>query len=236
VLLSGSEKVGIATTVSFGKVGWFGNLIVIESYRNRGGGSVLVEHSIEYLTSINVETVGLYAYINRIPFYRRLGFEYDSEFVVLKGKGFSSPAGTNVKEAEKQDVQKIIENDCSCFGACRRKSLEPILLDPDNLCYVYTEDGKMSGYVLAKIYRGMAELGPLVCRQGRSDIAVDLLKNALNRLKDFDVSMCIPKKEKTILNMLIGAGFSENFQVARMFFGPAVTEQCIYLAESLERG
>ena len=39
VLLDGSEKVGIATTVSFGELGWFGNLIVQNDKRKKGGGS-----------------------------------------------------------------------------------------------------------------------------------------------------------------------------------------------------
>ncbi len=34
VVFQGSERLGIATSISYGKVGWFGNLIVKEKYRN----------------------------------------------------------------------------------------------------------------------------------------------------------------------------------------------------------
>jgi GNAT superfamily N-acetyltransferase len=236
VLLYDSERAGIVTTISFGRVGWLGNLIVDESHRKKRAGSLLVKHAVKYLTDKNVETVGLYAYTDKVPFYRTVGFEYDSEFVVLKGKGFSSPAAANLREAKRQDIQEIVDYDHSCFGASRRKLLEPILLDQDNLCYTSIENARISGYAVAKIYGRTAELGPLVCRQGRSDIAINLLKATLNRLKGSEVSMCVPKKESLILNMLMLSGFSESFRVARMFFGPPFVKDCIYIAESLERG
>jgi len=236
VLFSDSERIGIATTISYGKIAWFGNLVVTKSRRKKGAGSLLVKHSLKYLESKNVETVGLYAYMDRTPFYKRLGFEYDAEFIVLDGKGFSSPSKPAARKVEKKDIQKIIDYDSACFGASRRKLLEPILFDPDNLCYFYTENGNVFGYVVAKLYRGMAELGPLVCQQGRSDIAINLLRTILNKLEGLEVSMCIPQKEKAILNMLIQWGFTENFRVARMFFGMPSVRECIFAAESLERG
>jgi len=236
VLFYDSKRVGIVTTVSFGKVGWLGNLIVAESHRKRGVGSLLARHAVKYLTSKNVETIGLYAYIDKVPFYKRLGFEYDSEFIVLTGKGFHSSTIANLREAKKEDIQDIINYDQTCFGSSRRKLLEPILLNQNSSCYVSIENGQILGYAVAKAYEDIAELGPLICRQGRSDIAIDLLKANLNRLEGFEVSMCVPKRESIILNMLIRSGFNENFCVARMFFKPRIVKDCIYIAESLERG
>jgi len=236
VLFHNSERIGIVTTVSFGNMGWLGNLIVAESHRKKGAGTLLARHVIEYLTSKNVETIGLYAYIDKIPFYRRLGFEYESEFTVLRGRGSSSPTTSDFREARERDIRNIVNIDKACFGGSRRKLLEPILLNQNNLCYFAIEERKIVGYVVAKVYEDMAELGPLVCRKGRSDIAIELLKANLNRLKKLEVSMCVPKKESAILNMLIKSGFKENFRVARMFYKPQTVKDCIYIAESLERG
>ena len=236
VLLSDSERIGVATTTSFGKIGWVGNVIVSKNHRRQGAGSFLVKHCVKYLTSKNVETVGLYAYIDKIPFYKRLGFEYNTEFTVVKGKGFSSSIKADLKKVTKENMHKVVDYDYSCFGASRRKMLEPILLNPNNLCYMAIEDGQISGYLTAKVYEEMAEIGPSVCSQGRGNIAIDLLRAVLNKLEGFEVSMCIPKKEHAILNMLMEARFRENFRVARMFFGPPIVKDCIYMAESLERG
>lgn len=235
-LFSNSERISIATTISFGKVGWFGNLIVNKSHRRKGAGSLLVNHSIKYLTSKDVTTIGLYAYMDKIPFYQKLGFKYDSDFTVLSGKGFSSPVMADLREAKENETKTIIEFDKSCFGASRKKVLEPIISDSNNLCYTFFEDGKLAGYASAKVYDGIADLGPLVCKRSRSNIAITLLTAILDKLEGSEISLCIPEKESEILSFLTKSGFKENFRVARMFYGPNKIKDCIYIAESLERG
>jgi GNAT superfamily N-acetyltransferase len=235
VLLSNSERVGIVTAISFGDVGWFGNLIVSEQHRKKGAGSLLASHAIKYLKNNNVETVGLYAYFEKVAFYERLGFTYDSHFIVLSGNGFPSPTDSHIRKGGKADIQEIIDYDCSCLGFSRRKLLEPILLNSDNQCCIY-ENKDMAGYAIAKVYHGMAEAGPLVCHQGCNETAINLLKAVLNSLNGLEVSLCIPEKQRALLNILKRHGFGEKFRVARMFHGPPFNDKCICMAESLERG
>jgi GNAT superfamily N-acetyltransferase len=235
VLFCDSERVGIVTTISFGNIAWFGNLIVTEQHRKKGAGSMLANHAVNYLKHNNVETVGLYAYSEKVPFYEKLGFKYDSYFAFLSGNGVSSPTDSYIREGRKTDIQKIIDYDCSCLGFSRKKLLEPMLLDSDNLCYIY-ENKEIGGYAIAKVYQGMAEAGPIVCHQGCNEIAIKLLRAVLNGLNGLAISMCIPKKHTALLDVLKGQGFSEKFSVARMFYGPPLSDKCICLAESLERG
>jgi ribosomal protein S18 acetylase RimI-like enzyme len=238
VLFHGSERVGIATSVSFGKVGWFGNLIVKEDYRKKGAGTFLVKHAIKYLKSTGVETTGLYAYPHLIGFYRNFGFRPDVDFLVFQGKAVSSVTeGTSqLREAKKQDIPALIDFDCQCFGAHRKKLLEPILLNTGNLCYISVDNHEIVGYCVAKVYDEMAEVGPLICRQNRVDIAVTLLKTILGKLRNLEVFTCVSTEETALLETLFKAGFRENFRVTRMFLGPAVAKNCTYIAESLERG
>ncbi len=236
VLLSDSERVGIATSVSFGKISWFGNLIVDESHRSKGAGSRLVKHIVKYLESRNPETIGLYAYIDKIRFYERLGFKYDSEFLVLEGKGLSQLSMPNLGKVQHKNIQNVIDYDCSCFGGSRKKLLESILFNSINTGYLCIEKGQMIGYCVAKVYGEMAELGPLVCNKGRDDVAIKLLRTILNRLKGLEVSTYVPKKELAIINMLKENGFKQKFRVAQMFLGSPIVRDCIYVAESLERG
>jgi len=236
VLFHGSERLGICTGVSFGRVGWFGNLVVKGGYRREGAGSLLVKHALDYLTNKGVKTIGLYAYPHLVSFYKSLDFKPDIDFLVLQGKTAFPQTEGIVRKAKKQDVPEVIDFDSQCFGANRKKLLEPILLDTGNLCYISTENDGIAGYVAAKVYGTMAEVGPLVCHANRVEAAVVLLKTILSRLNGLVVSMCIPKKEAVLLNMLSKAGFREDFGVARMFLGAAVAKNCIYMAESLERG
>lgn len=237
VLMHNSEKVGITTTVRFGKVGWVGNVIVSQNYRRRGAGTTLVKHAVNYLKLNGAETVGLYSYKETVDFYGKLGFKCDSEFTVLSGNAFSLLADeTNMKKAKREEMQKIIDFDNFYFGASREKLLEKIASAEKNLCYYYVEDGETVGYVMAKVYKHYAEIGPLVCQKRRIDAAEALLKTVLSKLGRFEVSMCIDAGAEALVSMLLNAGFTERFSVLRMFSGPPAFRECIYAAESLERG
>ena len=236
VQFRGNERVGIATTISFGKLGWFGNFIVKEDIRREGAGSLLMKNAIGYLQNKDVETIGLYAYPHLVKFYEHFGFKPDIKFLVLNGKATFPAAPDMLKAATKQNIPELVEVDCKCFGANRKKLLEQIFLNNGNLCYVSTENGEITGYVAAKVFDKVAEVGPLICRSNRVKEAMRLLKAILSRLKNQEVFMYIPEKETELLNMLLQAGLKEDFSLVRMFLGPAIAKNCIYAAESLERG
>ena len=236
VLFDGSERVGVATCISYGRMGWFGNLVVKEAYRRKGAGTLLVKHALSYLSGLGVEAVGLYAYEHLADFYGKLGFKYDSDFLVLKADDVFHAKAGKLRTAAKQDLPALVDLDRKCFGASRKKLLEKILLDAGNLCCVSAENKVVNGFAAAKVYGKMAELGPLVCCGNRVDIAAGLLENVLGRLRGFKVWMCAPAAETMLVETALKAGFKVEFRVARMFLGSAVAENCLYVAESLERG
>ena len=236
VAFQGSERIGIATSVSFGKVGWFGNLIIKENYRDKGAGGLLVKHAVKYLQSKGVKSIGLYAYPNLIKFYGNIGFIPDEDFSVLMVEALDSLAAETLPKVGPQQIQSIAEFDSRCFGGNRRKMLESIILGKGNLsCYV-TEENEYVGYVVAKTYEKMSEVGPLICEAGNVDVAISLLKAVLAKLTDLSVYAVLPKKEKVLTNVLFRVGFREDFYLTRMFLGQPLSKNCIYLAESLERG
>jgi N-acetylglutamate synthase-like GNAT family acetyltransferase len=236
VLFSNHLRLGIATSISFGKAGWFGNLVVKEESRREGAGKLLTTHAINYLKKIGVKTVGLFAYPWLVNFYKSVGFKSDIDFTVLNGKATVSQPRDMLAQATKRDVSEIIAFDKQRFGADRRKLLEPILLGPSNLCYISTEKGLINGYIVAKVYGKTAEVGPLICSANHEEEAVLLLKTILSRLNEVEIFIHIPKKEVELLKMLTTAGLKEGFQVIRMFLGSAFSKNCICTAESLERG
>jgi hypothetical protein len=76
----------------------------------------------------------------------------------------------------------------------------------------------------------------MVCSQNRVEEAMTLAKAVITKLESLNVSMCVASKEAALLTMLSEAGLHKDFRVVRMFLGPAVATNCIYMAESLERG
>lgn len=237
VLLNDAEKIGIATTIGFGRVGWIGNVIIEERHRGKRAGSTIVKHAVNYLRSKGAETIGLYSYKDMVDFYARLGFKRNVEFTVLNGKAFHSPLDMDkVREAGENDVKKIVDFDRVYFGASREKLLTKIASAKGNPCYFYAENEEILGYAMAKVYDNFAELGPLTCKKDKTYVADNLAKAILNKIENYNVSVCLPKKEKDIINMLLNNGFKESFNVLRMFSGPVAFKDCIYIAESLERG
>ncbi|HJW65612.1 MAG TPA: GNAT family N-acetyltransferase [Candidatus Bathyarchaeia archaeon] len=234
VLFQAEEPLGIATCVSYGKTGWFGNLVVKEEHRKEGAGTSLVKHAIEYLQRKGVETVGLYAYSHLVRFYEKVGFKPHDDFVVLNGKPSLSKPKRASREAGKNDIAALIDFDKRCFGWERKRLLKSILFEKGNLCYFSVKKSEVEGFVAAKVYEKMAEMGPLVCRE--EDVAADLVKNMLSRLRNLDVYVYAPENGKAIITTLLDAGLKANFLVTRMFLGPVNVQGCIYLPESLERG
>jgi len=236
VAFHGKRRIGIATCISFGKVGWFGNLLVKEKYRKQGAGSLLVRHAVNYLQTRGVQTIGLYAYPNLTLFYDSLGFRVDEDFSVLCSDAPSSLTSEALRIVGKKQIKKIEEFDRRQFGADRKRLLESIILEKGSLSYFCSEGGEIIGYVAATVYEKMAWVGPLISLEGRVDFTEALLKAVIAQLKGKSVYMVLPKKEKALANMLFNAGFKEDFSVSRMFLGEAVAKNCIYIAESLERG
>jgi GNAT superfamily N-acetyltransferase len=235
VLVKGAEQVGMVTCISYGSAGWFGNLIVKEEERNKGAGTLLVKHAIDYFHGKGIETVGLYAYPQLVDFYASLGFERDEDFTILQ----TTPAQSTEEDLPKiavQNFQAVAEFDKCCFGWDRHKLLEAIVLAKGNLGYFCSEKGRVVGYVAAKVYGNMAEVGPLMCQPDRVDVAERLLSCVLGKLEGLSVYLCVPKKETALISKLVQLGFVEKFSVTRMFLGHVTAKDCIYLAESLERG
>jgi GNAT superfamily N-acetyltransferase len=237
ILTEGEKRIGLATCIAYGKVGWFGNLIVKPQFRGKGAGSFLVQHAIDYLQGRGAETVGLYSYPNLLKFYSDMGFAADQDFVVLHARNVVAPAAEILPKIKSKDLENIIKFDCECFGGNREKLLQSILSDKDNFGYYLSEQGKVAGYIAAKLYDGKAEIGPLVCKPKRTEAALMLIKAALAKLGGSEVYVWgLPKKQAALVQAFLGFGFKEEFSVTRMFLGKAAAKNCIYIAESLERG
>jgi GNAT superfamily N-acetyltransferase len=234
-LYNGAERVGVATCIRYGSVGWFGNLIVQPALRGKGAGTELVKHAVAYLKRAGVETVGLYAYKHLVDFYNKIGFFPNGEFSVLKAKEIFPVNAKKVQAANKRDFSAILNLDKGCFGGSRQKLLKP-QLESGNPCFVNFQDNKVVGYAAARVYGSFAEVGPLVCKRNSQESAQDLLRAVLSKLQGFEGWLVAPKAETTLLQVALDAGFAVEFDVVRMFLGSPCTQDCVYIAESLERG
>ena len=182
------------------------------------------------------ETIGLYAYPDLLDFYGHLGFKRDEDFSVLSIENLGPVKAEAASELGAHHIEAIEQFDSSYFGGNRKRLLESIILEKGNLSYCTFEGEKVVGYVASTVYEKMAWVGPLICQQGKIDVAACLIKAVLEKLGGLSVYTVLPKKETDLRNMFLEVGFKEEFSVSRMFLGEAVSKNCVYMAESLERG
>ncbi len=89
---------------------------------------------------------------------------------------------------------------------------------------------------MATVYEKMAWIGPLICQKQKQDAALSLIRAVLAKLDGKSVYAVVPKKDDLLVDTFSFFGFTEAFSVSRMFNGEPVAKNCIYIAESLERG
>lgn len=236
VLFERDDPIGVATCISFGKVGWFGNLIIKEEHRGKGAAKLLLQHAIAYLRKKGVETIGLYAYQHLKGFYGKFGFKPEEDFTVYNNPNVQIQALTGHSTLKCRDFSALNSFDTQFFGADRKKLLQAIWQEKMNLCYTVSSNGQVEGYVLAKVMQRMAEVGPLICKPDHTAQAHLLLESALHCLQGRFVSLYIQKKQAALCEFLVSVGFKEAFTLSRMFLGTPKVQKCIYAAESLERG
>jgi hypothetical protein len=227
ILYSNAQPIGLATTITFDHVGWIGNVIVNHNFRHQGAGSLLVQHAIRYLETKEVTTV----------YYQRLGFNKESNFIVLHGSPDRLPQTlTTIIPATETHHTPIIDFDYRCLGYSRHKLLSSLLSLSSTRGYLAIKNNIIQGYALIKDYNGLAELGPIVCTRETKKISSDLIYSALRDNSESDTFMCIPQNECALVNSLTSNGFQEDFRVVRMLRGFPLQIDCMQIAESLERG
>ncbi|MDR2699713.1 MAG: GNAT family N-acetyltransferase [Nitrososphaerota archaeon] len=238
-LLDGAVPVGIATCVSFGKVGWFGNFIVNLECRRQGAGRLLLDHAVKYLQGRGVETIGLYAYPCLEDYYGKFGFKTDnlSSLTVMHNSNVQTCICSSIDFGVQPDFSVLTRFDSEFFGADRSRLLRSILLQEKFSLYCASFVGKeMVGYILSKTWGPIAEVGPLVCHPDRLDMALELLKVMLQRLVNRPVTLYLPQNQGLLEAFLLTVGFRKSFSLSRMFLGESKIQSGVCLAESLERG
>ena len=238
MLVNKKDPVGLATCINLGKIGWFGNLVVQETYRKQSAGAQLIKYAVTYLKGKGANTIGLYGYPHLTSFYGKIGFKPDCDFAVLKAPivyEASKPQG-NIRPIEKNQIPAIIHFDCQYFGGFRGKVLDPILNDPKNFSFAALNGDHIIGYVTAKVLNDVVEIGPLICTPNNPVVAAKLLQTIISQLEGKEAYLYLKASEAALLDLAHRAGFMETFRLVRMFLGALTPQNGVYAAESLERG
>jgi len=232
------RRVGIVTTISYGRLGWIGNLVVSKQYRRLGVGSWLVKHAILHLRKKGAKTIGLFSYKRNLPFYQRLGFKRDVSYLRFVGRG-RALTQERPRSVDGKDFKRILIFDRKCFGHYRDRLLTELLERFRESSFVAIENRDVQGYVIGKNYNNTCEIGPWICSREDVSTAGNLLKAVLSTSIGKSVEMTVPSANHKALRLLRNHNLKADGSVVRMYHGDRTSlpdGRCVFAGESLERG
>lgn len=216
IALDGEQRLGIVTTITYGNVGWIGNLLVEKSTRRRGTGTKLVKEALEYMQKKDVNVPKLYCFPKRIPFYRRLGFKTEINVQVMIGKG-KKIAFSEVKQLSDDALHEMLLLDKKMFGADRSRLLCRLHQEFPKNCFAAYYKKKLIGYIMANGSEDEFELGPWVCLpKYQNRYAEQLLRAGINSLDTKIIDLSTPLNNIMIENILVNYSFKKQGIVVRM--------------------
>jgi len=212
------KPVGMVTTTTYEKLAWVGCMIVLEQYRGKGIGSELMKRAIHYLKTKNVETIRLDAVPKATPLYKRLGFkeEYDSLRFIGTGQKMMC---RKVSKMKNEDLENVVHLDTQFFYANRERVLRRVYEDFQDLCFVFSVDEELVGYIMAKRGPDQIKVGPWICDPKHIEIAEELLKAVLNEARGIKIWVGVPIGNKNSVNILKRYGFADQPKSIRMYSG-----------------
>jgi ribosomal protein S18 acetylase RimI-like enzyme len=216
IAVDGEQRLGIITTITYGNIGWLGNLLVKKSTRRRGTGTKLVKEALEYMQKKDVKIPKLYCFPNRVPFYRRLGFKTEINVQVMLGKG-KKIIFSEVKKLSEDALDEILLLDKKIFGADRSRLLCRLYQEFPKNCFAAYYKKKLVGYIMANGSEDEYELGPWVCLpEYQNRYAEQLLRAGINSLDRRIIDLSTPLKNKMIEEILVNYGFKKQGIAVRM--------------------
>jgi ribosomal protein S18 acetylase RimI-like enzyme len=216
------SRAGHVFTVSYGKLGWMGLLIVKANYRRMGIGKLLMEKARDYLLSQGMETIKLEAVPEISNLYRALGFvdEYDSLRLTGTCRSSSPLENASISLAQREDLRELVRFDAEYFGASRQHVLTWLYRANPRLCLVARLKSEFVGYIMCRRALSGFKVGPWICNPRNPQIANRLLRECMNRLESGEkVYVGVPAVNVAATEILEQAGFEQFSKSIRMRLG-----------------
>ncbi len=233
-----SQKIGITTITRYGKIASLGTLIILPPYRGYGIGTALMEHAIQYLDNCGVETIKLDAVAKAIPLYKRLGFQEAFPSLRFNGTG-RKKSDSGVIRMKMRDLSDVVSLDLQYSGLQRTHVLNSLYNASPDLCFLYRENNRLLGFIMARKSMKMYKIGPWICNPDCEGISEELLKKVMSKGHKNLIWVGVPGGNEKAVSILEGNGFMQKSSSMRMVRGKEHTSEDvrgIYGIGSPEKG
>lgn len=216
------KPVGHVFSISYGRLGWIGLLIVKSEYRRRGIGTLLTKRAIDHLLSRKAKTIKLEAEPTIANFYRKLGFveEYDSLRFRRVSEKTTSMSIHCVSPLKKKEITKLAKFDAEYFGANRIKVLNGLYQDNSQLCFISYKRSRIIGYVMCRESESGYNVGPFVCTPENPQVAQKLLMKCMDVMgQNEKIHVGVPSVNRAAIEILNDLDFNKYSMSIRMYLG-----------------
>ena len=215
--------VGVGSGISYGELGFVGNMVVVEDHRRRGVGAAVLEAIVDFLSRERGCTrLELNATDEGRPLYELHGFESIgmSTFARIgRDVSLAQDPSVAVRRAGGDDLDGIATYDQPRFGGDRRSLLELMLADAACQFVVAEREGAVAGY--AGLQLDGPRIGPMVA-DGPS-VAEAMLREAFEVMPEVDeLRLNLPPENREGVDWLRGLGVEVEPWDGRMARGPQV--------------
>lgn len=210
------KRIGMVTTVLYGKLAWTGWLVVLPEYRRKGIGTSIVKHAIDYLKENGVETIRLEAGPTSSLLYEKLGFKKELDILMFNSGG-RKLGSKNVRNMDEKDLDKIAGFDEQYFGTNRGGVILGLYKSVPELYFVSEEESGITGYIMGMKNKFGIVLGPWVCENVNA--AEEMLKKMLDNTIGKKLYVSVPAINKNCVYLLKKYDFKESGKMFRMYLG-----------------
>jgi GNAT superfamily N-acetyltransferase len=219
---------GVGSGISYGDLGFVGNMVVAEEHRRHGVGATVLEAIIGFLAERGCTRLELFATPAGRPLYARHGFELSGPTAMAHVARLHVPnAGTALTIDDRPDADELGAYDAPRFGGDRRPLLEMMAADPERPLLAARDETGIRGYLWLRAEAD--RVGPFVADD--QETAARLLRAAFDRLPDAEtLRLNLPMANERGVAWLRGLGLAPEVWDGRMARGPQIErrEDTIY--------
>jgi GNAT superfamily N-acetyltransferase len=211
--------VGVLTTTAYGPLAFLGAVIVAPDLRGKGVGQQMMEAALRHLRDAGVRTVRLYAYLNAVRFYERLGFHREYEVIRWHGAATAGAGIRGVRPMRPADLDGLVRMDTTYFGSDRRALIAWLAEEFSNTFFVAERAGHLRGFIVGNPGGTSYEIGPWVVEPTSDRVAEALFDALIGTAGASEVALSGPSRNRALLDFTQTHRFNEVFRALRMWWG-----------------
>lgn len=176
------KRLGFITTVSYGRTGVIGHLIVSRDARRRKIGETLLKEAVAYLERRGADSIMLYSSGDGQKLYSRHGFTVRQPALVLHTrleKEHVAARRGGCDPMTSKDLSSVIEMDKELFGDDRSRIMKVVFRDYPQGAFKLEKDGQLVGFIMGRPDHVGYDLGPWACTSDDPRDAEALFKSLL---------------------------------------------------------